>query len=258
MNKLFAAGSYLKYRINAKGKNEVHSPFAFDLLTNVILDETPYYDFDLIESMRAKLLLDRTKIHVDDFGTGRKYRLETIASIARHALMPKKYAQLLFRLVSRFRVQTILELGTSLGITTLYLSFPGKKNRIFTLEGCSGIAAIAQKNFDRLNRENIELIVGEFDVALPKALSKTDRLDLVIFDGNHRGLATVSYFEKCLPYAHDESIFVFDDIHWSSDMQEAWKKIAANPAVSLSIDLYQLGIIFFRSGMTKQDLSLKF
>ncbi len=258
MDKLFAATKYLHYLFSAATKHDVHSPFVFDLLNNVILDRTPFYGFDLIESVRSKNLLNNNKVRVIDFGTGKFQREQCISEIAGSSVKPKKYAQLLFRLVNYFAPENILEIGTSLGISTLYLSLPDKKNRIITLEGSPEIAAIAERNFKSLRRENITLICGEFDETLPKAIQSLPRLDFVYFDGNHRKESTLSYFRQCLGPISENSIFVFDDIYWSREMSEAWHEIKNNELVTISIDLYQFGIVFFKKGILKQHFMLRF
>jgi predicted O-methyltransferase YrrM len=255
---LLAAKNYIRYRLLAGTPHDVHSPFVFELLNNVIRDETPYYGFDLVESLRSKHLLDGKKISITDYGTGQKHRQEKISDIAKRSVKPRKYAQLLFRLVNRFQSQNILEIGTSLGLTTLYLSLPKKDSRVVTLEGCKELSELARQNFSKLKRSNIELIEGDFGDTLPSTLKKFDRLDFVYFDGNHRKDATLSYFRQCLPLAHADTVFVFDDIHWSREMEVAWNEITADPKVKVSIDLFQLGIVFFRNGIIKQHFVLKY
>jgi predicted O-methyltransferase YrrM len=258
VKKLFTVGKYLKYHLKAGTVHDVHSPFVYDLLNNVIKDKTPFYGFDLVESLRSKHQLDRKIINITDLGTGRKDRKERICDIVNTAVKAKKYSQLLFRLANRFQSENILEFGTSLGLTTLYLSLPRKESKVITIEGSPEISEIAKENFRRLKRNNIELITGEFDKVLPEALQKLPRLDLVYFDGNHRKEPTLSYFEKCLNLATEDSIFIFDDIHWSREMNEAWNIIKENPSVTLTIDLFQLGLVFFRKGIPKQHFTLRF
>ena len=258
MDKLFYAGQYLSYRLKAGNAHDIHSPFVYDLYNNVINDHTPYYVYDLIESVRASQLISDEKINVIDYGTGKNNRKKRISTIAQSSVKPAKYAQLLFRLINHFSTEHILEMGTSLGITTLYLSLANIKNHVITLEGSPETAEVAIKNFKRLKRDNIELICGEFDETLPLALEKLKRIDLIYFDGNHRKENTLSYFNKCLQYKTDNSVFVFDDIHWSREMHAAWEEIKKNESVTISIDLFQLGIIFFRKGLPKQHFTLKF
>ena len=258
MDTLFIINRYLKYHLRAKNAHDIHSPFVFDLLNNVILDKTPYYGFDFIDSIRSFHLLSKRKLNIIDFGTGKNQRKKLVSTIARTSVKPKKYAELLFRLVNKFSSENILEFGTSLGITTLYLSLPNKNNCIIILEGSPEIAEVARENFEKMKRSNIEIIVGEFDESLPKALSKFKQLDLVFFDGNHRKKPTLSYFNKCLNMATENSIFIFDDIHWSREMEAAWEEIKENTSVTLSIDLFQLGLVFFRKGVVKQHFTLRY
>lgn len=258
VDKLILGRNYIRYRLTANTAHDIHSPFVFQLLNDVINDQTPYYGFDLIESVRSLHLLDNRLIKIEDFGARGGIRNEKISSIARISVKPKKYAQLLFRIANAFKSKKILELGTSLGISTLYLAFPDANSSVITLEGSSEIAKIALQNFERLKRKNITLLQGEFNETLPKAFKMADKLDLVYIDGNHRKAPTLSYFEQCLPYMDEDSIFIFDDIHWSGEMEEAWKIIQSHPLVTTTIDLFQLGLVFFRPGLSKQNFVLRF
>jgi predicted O-methyltransferase YrrM len=257
VDKLFAAARYLKYFLEAGNAHDIHSPFVFELYNNVILDNTPYYGFDLIESVRAKLLLNYEKINIIDFGTG-KNREERISKLVNKSVKSKKYAQLLFRLSNRFSPQNILELGTSAGITTIYLAMPHKDNQIITLEGSPEIAALARKNFLLLKKNNIEILCGEFSESLPLALNKLKHLDFVYFDGNHKYEPTMNYFQECLKLSNENSVFIFDDIHWSREMENAWKEIKMNDQVTITIDLFQVGLVFLKKGLTKQHFVLRF
>ncbi|MBP6333912.1 MAG: class I SAM-dependent methyltransferase [Bacteroidia bacterium] len=261
MDKIYSASSYLRHKLLGATLQGIHSPFVFELLNKVIKDETPYYFYEEIESLRSKLLLNEESIDVTDFGTGGtigKSRKLKISYISKHFLQPKRNAQLLSRLVTHLKPNNILELGTSLGISTLYLALADKKNTIITLEGCKNTAAIATKNFQTLRTGNITLIQGEFNESLPQALASFDKLDFVYFDGNHTKQATMNYFNTCLPKHHDQSIFIFDDIHWSREMSKAWSEIKKHPDVSISIDLYRFGLVFFRKGIPKQHFNLNY
>ncbi len=251
---------YLRYRLVSSDEHGLHSPFVFDLYNNVIKDETPFYVFHLIESIRAKMLLSDEKISVHDFGTGRtsSRKKRSLQFIAKHYVKPAKYGQLLFRLVNRFQPQHVLELGTSLGITTMYLASTSTKSNVITVEGCPNTAAKAAQNFETAGIKNIEQLIGEFSETLPVALKKIPQFDFVFVDGNHRKDATLSYFHLCLSKHTEDSVFIFDDIHWSSEMQEAWKTIQQHEAVTLTIDLFFIGLVFFRKGIPKQHFVLKY
>lgn len=252
---------YLHYLLTAKTKHAIHSPFVFELLSNIIEDTTPFYKYSLIESCRARLLLSHQTITVKDFGAGinkaEAYQRE-VKSIAKHSAKSAKYGQLLFRMVNHFHPKNILELGTSLGISTMYQLAPNSKAKVITLEGCPETANIAKQNFELLGFKNIESMVGNFENTLPQALQKLEKVDYVFFDGNHRKTPTLAYFEQCLNYAHNETLFIFDDIHWSKEMEEAWTIIKNNEKVTVTIDLFFLGLVFFRKEQLKQHFVLRF
>jgi predicted O-methyltransferase YrrM len=227
----------------------------------VISDESPFYIYDDIESIRAKLLLTEMEIYIEDHGAGSRVNNSNnrkIKDIAKNTLKAPKYGQLLFRLVNHFKPETILELGTSLGISTLYLAAPSTKTRVVTVEGCPSTAKVAQINFDKIAFKNIELVNDTFDHFLPNRLKTITELDFVFFDGNHQKEATINYFNWCIEKANSETVFVFDDIHWSSGMTEAWEVIKAHPKVTSTIDLFFVGIVFFNKDLSKEDFVLKF
>lgn len=250
----------MRYYARARTRYQVHSPFVFALLNEVIEDDRHFYVFDTLERLRENMLSDKRRIEVKDLGAGShttKTNLRVVQSIARSAVTPPHYTQLLFKLVHYFKPKTILEMGTSLGISTLYQASPESSARMITLEGCPQISAIAKENFNWSGVNNIELMTGDFATTLPQALHKIQRLDYAFFDGNHRKIPTLDYFNQALEYAHQDSVFVFDDIYWSDEMYEAWQTIKAHPKVTLTIDLFYMGIVFFRTeNKAKQHFTL--
>jgi len=200
-------------------------------------------------------------IEVTDLGAGSsqlKGIKRKVSDLAKYSAKSAKYGQLLYRLSAHFKPFNILELGTSFGISTLYLSLGNEDATTTTMEGCPEIAALAKKHFSSLNSNRIEVITGDFGKALPAYLQKNNRLDLVFFDGNHRREPTLEYFRLCLEKANDNSLFIFDDIHWSEEMEEAWAEIKNHPSVTVTIDLFFVGLVFFRKGQEKQHFSIRF
>lgn len=261
MNKLIFLLNYAKYRFQSDNEHNIHSPFIFDLYNDVICDETPFYVYSDIESIRAKLLLTDMKIKIEDHGAGSKINSSTertIKNIAKHTLKSPKYGQLLFRLIKHFKPQNVLELGTSLGISTLYLAASSKKTNVCTIEACPNTAKVAQINFDKFDAKNIELINDTFINYLPNYLAKINSLDVVFFDGNHQQEATVNYFNLCVEKVHQQTVFIFDDIHWSEGMEAAWEQIKKHPKVTSTIDLFFMGIVFFNTELSKEDFVLRF
>jgi predicted O-methyltransferase YrrM len=258
------AKKYLHYyfiALNGKGHG-MHSPFVFDFILHVLNNKNGYEAPAEIEAFRKQLLSNNTVVTIKDLGAGSRVqssKQRTIANLAKNAIKPKKYTQLLYRLVKHYQPKTIIELGTSLGITTAYLSKANPSSTITTIEGSEAIANIAQQNFQKLNLSNIKSLIGNFDDLLPSAISQLPIIDLAYIDGNHRLEPTLNYFEQFLSKINNDSILIFDDIHWSKEMEEAWETIKAHSSVKCTVDIFFLGFVFFRQEFKmKQDFVVRF
>jgi predicted O-methyltransferase YrrM len=282
LNRIKIGGRFIGFYLRAKTQYNVHSPFVFEFVQNVLEDDRNFYVFRETEILRGELLASRETIEVEDFGAGSVVdglkKTRRISAIAGSALSPAFQCQWLFRIVELYKPLTIIELGTSLGVSTLHLAEGAPRAaKIFTLEGSAEIARLARRNFDwfydtfrktglkhndpsvlnfdkyaqnfstEFEKNKIEIVVGQFNDTLPQVLKPLKTLDLAFIDGNHRLEPTLDYFEKCLEKATDDTVLIFDDIHWSADMETAWATIKAHPRVRLSIDLFWCGIIFFRN-----------
>ncbi len=261
MSKIKTASNFMRFLWGAQTLYDVHSPFVYALAEAMLEDNRHYYAFSMIEPLRQRLLQNQDKINVVDYGAGSKMNnqpIRPINSIAKSALSPPFQTRMLFRLVNHLKPKTMLEMGTSLGISTMYQAAAAMNGQMITLEGSPEIAKVAQSMFKMYQDPlNIDLRVGQFVQTLPSALQQLEKLDYAFIDGNHRHTPTLTYFQKCLNYAHDQSVFVFDDIHWSSEMETAWEQIKANPRVTLTIDLYFMGLVFFRKeNKAKQHFKL--
>ena len=247
---------YIRYYITASdGKGHgIHSPFVFQLVTKVLNDKSQYDAYQKIEQQRSWLLGNETIIEVDDFGAGSVKGLKkkrVVQTIAASSLKPKKYAQLLYRLVNYFECKEILELGTSLGITTSYLAIAKNDIQVTTLEGAASIAALAQKTFDTLQLKNIKTVTGNFDETLQTITNKN--YDFIFVDGNHRKEPALRYFHQLLTCVHNSTVIVFDDIHWSKEMEEVWEEIKNHISVTLTVDLFFIGLVFFRNEQKEKE-----
>jgi predicted O-methyltransferase YrrM len=240
----------------------MHSPFVFDFIQNVLNNKQRFQPPPQIELLRKNLTSNHHFITVEDLGAGSRIKTSVqrrISSLIKTAVKPKKWGWLLYRLVKYYRPNTIIELGTSLGITTAYLATAHLSAHVITVEGSEAIHAIANKNFRQLGLTNIQSVHGAFDAALPDLLSGQKSIDLAYIDGNHRLEPTLTYFHQLLSKAGSNSIFIFDDIHWSSGMEEAWKKIKDHPEVTATIDLFFVGIVLFRPEFKmKQHFKVRF
>lgn len=255
---------YLKYYFTASnGKGHgIHSPFVFEFITKVLCDKKKYDAYDVVENLRKQLLNDSRLLTVEDFGAGSgavKKNQRSIQSITRNTAKSEKYGQLLHRIARFYQPKTIIELGTSFGITTSYLALAQPGSKVITAEGAKEIASIAKQNFQNPGIKNIELVEGNFDDTLETILAKLSFVDLAFIDGNHRQEPTERYFNQILSKTHNDSILVFDDIHWSREMEQAWGVIKTHPSVRCSIDLFFIGIVLFRQEFReKLDFCVRF
>ena len=252
---------YLKYLIKGGNLHSIHSPFVYNLTNQVIYNNSNYYFFSVIEELRKSLLANKDYINVLDLGAGSNFgnrNKKRICDIARNTSKSAKYGKLMFRLCNYFQPITVLELGTSLGVSTSYLSAFNLKSIVYTLEGCPEIANQASSNFVKLGLKNINQVIGDFSSTLDSTLQKIESLDFVFFDGNHKYEPTIKYFYACLPKLNSKSLLVFDDIHWSSEMEKAWNEIKENPKVTVTIDLFFIGLVFFVEGREKENYIIRY
>ncbi len=261
-NKITLASKYLRYLLfasNGKGHG-VHSPFVYQFIEQVLNDKKNYAVYGTIEKRRRELLQDTSVIEVEDFGAGSaiiKTKQRIVKDIAASSLKNKKFAQLLYRMVAYYKPQHIIELGTSFGTTTSYLAQAQPLAQVHTFEGATAIANIAQQSIHALS--NVHIHLGNIDDTLPQHLNSLNHVDFAFVDGNHQEQATINYFLLLLKKSHDQTILVFDDIHWSDGMEKAWAYITNHKAVTLSVDLFFIGIIMISKDFkVKQDFRVRF
>jgi len=253
---------YIIFRLQAGNEHSIHSPFLFELYTTAIApkSKTYYYCYKKIEAIRQLLLKSEATIKVKDYGAGSLMVDGTerkLKDIARTSLKSSHLSQLLFRLINYAKPSVIIDLGTSFGITTLYLAGVNKKSKVHTFEGCPETARIALANFKKAGACNVYLIIGNLDNTLEEKIHEINSIDFVFFDANHRKEPTLKYFNLCLSKAHEGSLFVFDDIHWSPEMEQTWEEIKAHPKALITVDLFFMGLVFFRTNQPKQHFKLR-
>jgi predicted O-methyltransferase YrrM len=256
---IFLIKNYFKYLLASKPAigHGIHSPFIYKLASEVIRDKKKLR-YTEIEKIRKQIYASQQVLQKTNYGAGSNSGTRYVGKNAKYSSITPKYGSLLRRLAEFYKPYAILEVGTSFGISTLYLATACPNSKVITLEGSEEKSLIAQKNFEILGLNNIKIVSGYFDASLPAILQNTDILPFVFFDGNHTYEATINYFQICLKKITEESIFIFDDIHWSEEMEKAWKYIQDNRVVSVTIDLYGIGVVLFRKGMQKQNFVIRF
>lgn len=258
MSLFFSASRFLKYSLLARNQHFIHPPFAYQLYDGVIRgkEESPFHT--RLELRRNELKKSGETILVDDFGAGSKVSSSSerrISDIATYGISQAKFSNLFYRLGNTLHRPKILELGTSIGINALYLSSI-ENAEVISLEGSVALAQWALTEFDKQGVKNIEIQVGNIDQSLPELMNTVDKLDLVLLDANHRLAPTLQYFELCLSKASEQCIFIFDDIHWSPEMEEAWSLIKNHARVTMTMDLFKVGLVFIRPLREKQHYVL--
>ncbi len=283
MKSLFLPIAYIQFLRKSTNEHGVHSPFVFALVTKCFYDRAKYTEYEVLRDYRKRLASNKKTINVTDFGAGSnvfKSDIRVVADIARHAGITRKRAELLFRVVQYFKPENVLELGTSLGLATTALSLGNPEAHILTLEGCTETADIAAQNLAHAKLGNVTIETGEFSNTLskitgpqhddfsnsgpsdfqafkPSDLQTSKTLDFIYFDGNHQKEATLDYFRQLLPTAGNDTVWIFDDIHWSKGMEEAWEIIKQHPKVTVTIDTFQWGFVFFRKEQAKEHFTIR-
>ncbi|HEX2922026.1 MAG TPA: class I SAM-dependent methyltransferase [Bacteroidales bacterium] len=260
--KIFKIFNYLQYILfsgHRKGHG-IHSPFIFQVVSELFRNKIDSDIVCIIENARKKLLSDKRTIKVNDLGAGqfRKKKLRKVSDIVKNSAISQKYGILLSNFASSFGENGVVELGTSLGISTMYLALSNKKSQVYSIEGCPLCASIAANSFMQANITNIELITGSFDDSVSKILERGVKPGLVFIDGDHRKESVERYFNIFLKSADNETVFIFDDIHDSAEMNDAWHTIINNEHVTATIDLHRMGIVFLKKGITKKSYIVRF
>lgn len=256
------AQDFMMYKLSSKSTagHGIHSPLVYSFAREVLHNRERNKYIDEIEWYRDWQLQSPLIIKKSRHGAGSKLSGDEmpIGRLIRSSSVSPKLGGFLYRLAKWLKAKNILELGTSVGISTMYLSGAQPNAKVVSLEGDSQRALLAKHSFDYMGCSNIEVIEGDFDITLPSGLDRLPKLDMVFFDGNHSAEPTLRYFKQCLSHIHNQTAFVFDDIRWSNEMFRAWQVIAQHSKVSVSIDLFNIGVVLFRKDIPKQHFVINF
>lgn len=275
----YSLKQYMKFLARSKNQHGVHSPFVYELVTQCFYDTRHFMDYEQLGQFRRELVKSDKVLQVTDLGSGSRVgqlnkSSKKVQSMLRHAGASKKRQRLLYRLGAYFKPEQILELGTHLGMGSTALCLGSKPKRLITVEGCPETAQYTQNNFERWSQNNSDLkaievannnfedFLNEFQDLQDFQDSKTEDIahttfDLIYLDGHHDGQATLQYFECLKKYTHDKTVLIIDDIHWSAGMSAAWEQIIKDPEVSVSIDSFFYGFLFFHPTQAKEDFMIR-
>ncbi|MFM7594855.1 MAG: O-methyltransferase [Flavobacteriales bacterium] len=249
----------IKYQLHAKKRQGIHSPFVYELADvglQICLEKEDLRTLNRFDSQQKR---DQRQITITDLGAGSKTRRNqrTINQIHKNSSSGKRYGALLYRLCKHFEPARILELGTSLGRGSLAMHLGNPAAELTSIEGSPEIAAIARENMNEFatNPSNIYLVESSFSTYLSTLDHKT--FDLVYIDGHHQGEALCNYLDLILPYTHEQTLFLLDDIRWNDDMFMAWNKLVSDKRFHLSIDFFRMGLLSRRPMQAKEHFVLK-
>ncbi|OYQ39625.1 O-methyltransferase [Flavobacterium aurantiibacter] len=252
---IFQIKAYLHFLYRSKNRHGVHSPFVYQFVENCLNDSRPYEAYQTFEQLNQKLAANKQLVQVTDFGAQSKTlhsKQRRVCDMAAVAGITPYRQRLLFRMARYFEVKNALEIGTSVGKASVALAEAGVN--LQTLEGCAQTQAVAQDVLADYS-DRIQFTNGTFEAILPTI--NDQKFDLIFFDGNHQYEPTISYFNMLLQTVHHKSVWIFDDIYYSTHMQRAWEYLRKNPNVSLSVDTFRWGILFFEPRPHKEHFVIR-
>lgn len=255
---MYQIKQYIKFLLKSTNQHGVHSPFVYQFVTKCLYDKKKYDAYKKLQNYRKTLKNSKAELDITDLGEGSKTlgnEVRKVSQMVSTSSSTKKEARLLYRVAKYFKLSSVLELGTSLGVGTYAFALANENSKIITIEGCKNTSNFTQSQFQDLGIDNVYFNIGTFSFEIEKLEQK--HFDCIYFDGHHNKEATIQYFEALLPKAHNDSIFIFDDIYWSKEMTEAWDYIKAHKAVTVTVDCFHLGFVFFRKEQAKEHFRIR-
>ena len=255
---MYQIKQYIKFLLKSTNQHGVHSPFVYQFVTKCLYDKKKYDAYKKLQNYRKTLKNSKAELDITDLGEGSKTlgnEVRKVSQMVSTSSSTKKEARLLYRVAKYFKLSSVLELGTSLGVGTYAFALANENSKIITIEGCKNTSNFTQSQFQDLGIDNTYFNIGAFSFEIEKLEQK--HFDCIYFDGHHNKEATIQYFEALIPKVHNDSIFIFDDIYWSKEMTEAWDYIKAHKAVTVTVDCFHLGFIFFRKEQAKEHFRIR-
>jgi predicted O-methyltransferase YrrM len=248
---------FIQYLIKGRSKYYIHSPFVYDFCRFVLSRKPLQKDSDTINSIIKYYQSKKDILNLQEFGAARKrdYAIK-IGDYLNRTAITNKYGRLLHNLVAYYQVEHVIETGTALGISTSWMALSNPNCKISSIEGNKKLCDVSNEMFIRFSITNTQVYCGLVEDVLPELAKNMKCKTLLFIDAHHTGAATMRYFAMIKSYVKDDTIVVFDDINYSAEMNDAWKNIICDERVTLSLNLYRIGVIFFNPSLSKQAFSL--
>ncbi len=254
--KLKIIGRFLRFWNGAKSIDSVDSPLVYQLCLDIQSAHDAKTQFKKIEDKRAQLLMDNTLINVQSLGSQSKVNRSEIRSIRQIALSsvsPRNKCELLYGLVKTTKAKTVLELGTSLAISTAYVAAVDRVDYIKSVEDSSKIHSY---NENLAHNSKINMIQSDFQSYIENELNNKAKYDCIVLDGRHDEIATISYVNQLINLLNPNGIIIVDDIYWSNGLMNAWKTLRNDYRYNLKIDLFYYGVLSNQASI-KEEIDLK-
>ena len=251
-----AALQWVRHWLRCVGSHSIHSPHLYRFVHEVLLKKDDRTVSEA-EAFRSKLLLDQRIVGSEDHGSGSSVRSgRSLAKVVKNEVASPLMASVYRRIVEFQQASRVLEIGTSVGITTLWIS-SDPSVEVVTLEANADLLETATRLFQTAKRNNIRLIPGNADETLTSVLKQGWVPDVAIVDANHRLNPTISYFKQLAEAMDGQGILLLDDIHYSREMTRAWEHISNDRQVTLALDCFRFGIVFFDRKLNKETIFLE-
>lgn len=238
------ASRYAHYKLTARhGRGHgIHSPFLYEFVERVLCGPRDLGLERENAAFESSLRRDRSTLRVYDLGAGAaSLGVERrVRDIARGSATPRRARFLLGRMARHYRPASVLELGTSLGITAHALALSSAAG-VDSVEGSPELHRRAGEALRQAGVQNARLHLSDFDAFL--ATYRPAGALLAYVDGNHRAEPTLRYVDALWQAAPPGSIIAVGDIHWSAGMSEAWARLARRERCKYTVDLFHLGLV---------------
>jgi predicted O-methyltransferase YrrM len=244
--------------LKSSNQHGIHSPFVYDLITKCFYDKTPFSAYHNLKALRNKLIYNQDLVKIKHYSEASKVfqsNHQKISTIVKCEGSSYKKQKQLYRITNYFKPKNVLELGTSVGLGSAAMAIASNNSIIKTVEVNKNISDIAKKVFKSYQLKNIQIDTSSFKDFFKK--SNYENLDLVYLDGTCDKESTIENFNSLLKHSHNESVFIINNIYWSKEMTEAWNIIKKQKEITVSIDTFYWGFLFFRKEQPKQHFTIR-
>ncbi len=251
--------SFFCFILKSKNEHGVHSPFIFDLITTCFYVKKNNHDLTILSNYKEDLSKNSSLQEIYDFNflsnillSEKKKKEKIIKDFG----VSNKRTRLLINLIQYLKPRSILEIGTSVGINTVTLASALENFKIITVEENEQSTNISRELFKKYNLKQIELLSGKLDDVLPDVFKK-NTFDFICFKNHGLTKKVLKYFEASVSSIHNNSVCLFKNIHIDKESDQVWEQIKKHEKVTVTIDTFKWGLVFFRKEQEKEHFIIR-